>query len=230
MRKKKLSLDRDACFSEIPRAAASQVATRHSLPLSNGSKGEKRGQSTARLLTEQNVTRSPFSWPYRQTDQGVRPYNATRGPFGAHQNVAKRGNSVQATPPLHPHARKAGGKQKPFSNPKKGELKPTRQTINFSGQLSSSPRSKIVVVEHGELLAAEAGAMGRPNSADLREVGNYVAAVEYGLERLDTLPLSLRLIREIHERLMRGVRGDIATPGEFRRSQNWALSEESRKD
>ena len=91
-------------------------------------------------------------------------------------------------------------------------------------------RSKIVVVEHGELLAAEAGAMGRPNSADLREVGNYVAAVEYGLERLDTLPLSLRLIREIHERLMRGVRGDIATPGEFRRSQNWALSEESRKD
>ena len=52
----------------------------------------------ARLLTEQNVTRSPFSWPYRQTDQGVRPYNATRGPFGAHQNVAKRGNSVRATP------------------------------------------------------------------------------------------------------------------------------------
>ena len=101
----------------------------------------------ARLLTEQNVTRSPFSWPYRQTDQGVRPYNATRGPFGAHQNVAKRGNSVRATPSLHPHARKAGGKQKPFSNPKKGEPKPTRQTINFSGQLSSSPRSKIVVVE-----------------------------------------------------------------------------------
>ena len=100
----------------------------------------------ARLLTEQNVTRSPFSWPYRQTDQGVRPYNATRGPFGAHQNVAKRGNSVRATPSLHPHARKAGGKQKPFSNPKKGEPKPTRQTINFSGQLSSSPRSKIVVV------------------------------------------------------------------------------------
>ena len=73
----------------------------------------------------------------------------------------------------------------------------------------------------GELLAAEAGAMGGPNSADLREVGNYVAAVEYGLERPDTLPLSLRLIREIHERLMRGVRGDMATPGEFRRSQNW---------
>ena len=66
---------------------------------------------------------------------------------GGYVVVAKRGNSVRATPSLHPHARKAGGKQKPFSNPKKGETKPTRQTINFSGQLSSSPRSKIVVVE-----------------------------------------------------------------------------------
>ena len=109
----------------------------------------------ARLLTEQNVTRNAFSWPYRQTDQGVRPYNATRGPFGAHQNVAKRGNSVRATPSLHPHARKAGGKQKPFSNPKKGEPKPTRQTINFSGQLSSSPRSKIVVVEQSSAYKAK---------------------------------------------------------------------------
>ena len=72
-----------------------------------------------------------------------------------------------------------------------------------------------------ELLAAGAGVLNVSDPADLREVGNYVAALEYGLARLDTLPLSLRLIREIHERLMRGVRGDIATPGEFRRSQNW---------
>ena len=64
----------------------------------------------------------------------------------------------------------------------------------------------------GELLAAEAGAMGGPNSADLREVGNYVAAVEYGLERLDTLPLSLRLIRSAATWRRRG---------KFRRSQNW---------
>ena len=73
----------------------------------------------------------------------------------------------------------------------------------------------------GELLAAEAGAAVERSPADLREVGNYVTALEYGLERLDTLPLSLRLVREMHERLMRGVRGDVATPGEFRRSQNW---------
>ncbi len=72
-----------------------------------------------------------------------------------------------------------------------------------------------------ELLAAEAGARGVADSADLREVANCVAALEYGLDRLETLPLSLRLIREIHERLMRGVQGDAATPGEFRRSQNW---------
>ena len=67
----------------------------------------------------------------------------------------------------------------------------------------------------GELLAAEAGAVVERSPADLREVGNYVTALEYGLERLGTLPLSLRLVREMHERLMRGVRGDVATPGEF---------------
>lgn len=56
---------------------------------------------------------------------------------------------------------------------------------------------------------------------DLREVRNYIAALEHGVAQLDTLPLSLRLVRELHERLMRGVRGEYATPGEFRRSQNW---------
>jgi cell filamentation protein, protein adenylyltransferase len=73
----------------------------------------------------------------------------------------------------------------------------------------------------GELLAAEAGAAVERSAEDLREVGNYVAALEYGLGRLKTLPLSLRLIRELHAKLMAGVRGDRATPGEFRRSQNW---------
>jgi Fic family protein len=57
--------------------------------------------------------------------------------------------------------------------------------------------------------------------ADVREVHNYVRALEYGLERLSSLPLSLRLIRELHEHLMAGVRGEHQTPGEFRRSQNW---------
>jgi Fic family protein len=56
---------------------------------------------------------------------------------------------------------------------------------------------------------------------DVREVRNYVTALEYGMTRLPTLPLSLRLVRELHARLMKGVRGEHATPGEFRRSQNW---------
>jgi Fic family protein len=73
----------------------------------------------------------------------------------------------------------------------------------------------------GELLAAEAGAAVARSPEDLREVGNYVAALEHGIARLKTLPLSIRLVRELHEKLMTGVRGDHATPGELRRSQNW---------
>jgi Fic family protein len=56
---------------------------------------------------------------------------------------------------------------------------------------------------------------------DVREVHNYVAALDYGLERLKSFPMSLRFIREIHEKLMQGVRGGNLTPGEFRRTQNW---------
>jgi Fic family protein len=55
---------------------------------------------------------------------------------------------------------------------------------------------------------------------DVEEVHNYVRALEYGLERLEEFPLSLRFIREIHARLMEGVRGQEMTPGEFRRRQN----------
>ncbi|MGH7277983.1 MAG: Fic/DOC family N-terminal domain-containing protein, partial [Candidatus Rokuibacteriota bacterium] len=69
----------------------------------------------------------------------------------------------------------------------------------------------------GELLAAEAGAAVDRSPADLREVSNYVTALEYGLKRLKTLPLSLRLMRELHTRLMEGVRGGQGTAGELRR-------------
>src|SRR4051812_25787429 len=73
----------------------------------------------------------------------------------------------------------------------------------------------------GELLAAEAGAAVERSPDDLREVGNYVAALEHGIVRLKSLPLSIRLVRELHEKLMTGVRGDHATPGELRRAQDW---------
>src|SRR5216684_4209260 len=59
----------------------------------------------------------------------------------------------------------------------------------------------------GELLAAEAGAAVDRSPDDLREVGNYVVALEYGVRRLKKLPLCVRLIRELHENLMTAVRG-----------------------
>lgn len=78
-----------------------------------------------------------------------------------------------------------------------------------------------------DLYAYEAGQLPLPGltpdlpAADVQEVLNYVRALEYGQQRLATLPVSLRLMCELHERLMQGVRGAHATPGEFRRSQNW---------
>jgi Fic family protein len=64
-------------------------------------------------------------------------------------------------------------------------------------------------------------------TSDVREVHNYVRALDYGLERLGSLPVSLRLIRELHGVLMEGVRGDHLTPGKVRRSQNWIGSPSS---
>jgi Fic family protein len=72
-----------------------------------------------------------------------------------------------------------------------------------------------------ELLAYEnTEAPGTPES-DVAEVSRYVQALQYGQERLKGLPVSLRLIREIHGVLMSGSRGGQQTPGEFRRTQNW---------
>ena len=67
----------------------------------------------------------------------------------------------------------------------------------------------------------EADAAGEAPNADVEEVVNYVAAMRWGLERLDELPLSTRLLCEMHRRLMDGVRGRELAPGELRTSQNW---------
>jgi len=72
-----------------------------------------------------------------------------------------------------------------------------------------------------DLLYFEAAEEEPPRSPDVREVQNYVRAMEYGIQRLEELPLSLRLVREIHARLMQRVRGEGAKPGEFRQNQNW---------
>ena len=72
-----------------------------------------------------------------------------------------------------------------------------------------------------DLLSAEAKIRDRNRPDDVAEIVNYVAAMNYGLERLREIPVSVRLIRELHERLLRDTRGALLTPGEFRTSQNW---------
>ena len=73
-----------------------------------------------------------------------------------------------------------------------------------------------------DLLAAEAKLFtGADRPSDVGEVVNYVRAMNHGLARLQDLPVSIRLIREIHGLLVDGMRGSHLTPGELRRSQNW---------
>jgi Fic family protein len=90
-----------------------------------------------------------------------------------------------------------------------------RKEAVLSSQIEGTQASLI------DVLAFEVQALepGRPQ--DVAEVVNYVAAMNHGLALLKTLPVSLRLIREIHGRLLRGGRGSTRSPGEFRTSQNW---------
>ena len=61
----------------------------------------------------------------------------------------------------------------------------------------------------------------QPEVPDVKEVSNYVRALDYGLKRCAELPVCLRMIRELHGILLEGVRGEKDRPGEFRKSQNW---------
>lgn len=65
-----------------------------------------------------------------------------------------------------------------------------------------------------------------PSSDDVREVYNYFRALQHGVERLSSLPVSLRLLRELHRILLQGVRGERCAPGNFRQTQNWIGREE----
>jgi Fic family protein len=91
----------------------------------------------------------------------------------------------------------------------------------------ASSRIEGTEADLADLYVYEAGQLALPGTepaardADVHEVLNYVRALDYGLERIADLPVSLRFVRELHERLMSGVRGERATPGEFRRTQNW---------
>ncbi|MGF1603620.1 MAG: Fic family protein [Thermosynechococcaceae cyanobacterium] len=90
-----------------------------------------------------------------------------------------------------------------------------RKEAVLSSQIEGTQASLI------DVLKFESQAVTSDHPQDVAEVVNYIAAVNYGLERLQELPISLRLIREIHHQLMRDVRGSERNPGEFRRTQNW---------
>ena len=90
-----------------------------------------------------------------------------------------------------------------------------RQEAVLSSRIEGTQTSLTELLEH------EAGAEVDRDEADLREVSNYFAAMDLGSERLKRLPLSLRLVKEVHARLMKGVRGGRAHPGEVRRTQVW---------
>jgi Fic family protein len=83
----------------------------------------------------------------------------------------------------------------------------------------SSTRIEGTQATIGEVLDVDAA--GTTPGADVEEVVNYVEAMHWGTGRLDELPISSRLLREMHERLMAGVRGRDLAPGEFRATQNW---------
>ena len=72
-----------------------------------------------------------------------------------------------------------------------------------------------------DLLAAEARVLSPDAPRDVDDVVNYVRAMNHGLSRLNELPVSARLIREIHRELLAGARGSNLEPGELRRTQNW---------
>ncbi|MGA7672881.1 MAG: Fic family protein [Nitrolancea sp.] len=90
-----------------------------------------------------------------------------------------------------------------------------RREAVYSSQIEGTQSTLDDVLEY------ELDSAGRELPRDVEEVVNYVRAMNYGVDRLRALPLSLRLIREIHSELMQDVRGADRSPGEFRTSQNW---------
>ena len=85
----------------------------------------------------------------------------------------------------------------------------------------ASSRIEGTQADLSDLLLDEIEPKRTPPGSDVYEIRNYVAALNLGMKRLAKLPLAGRLIKEMHAVLMRGVRGENMTPGEFRRSQNW---------
>jgi Fic family protein len=100
-------------------------------------------------------------------------------------------------------------------NPDLFVLMYVRKEAVLSSQIEGTQASLIDVLEY------ESNLLDSKEVSDVSEVINYVGAMNYGMDRLKDLPVSLRLIKEIHARLLEDVRGGERNPGEFRTSQNW---------
>lgn len=107
------------------------------------------------------------------------------------------------------------GATEALPNPDLFVLMYVRKEAVLSSQIEGTQASLIDVLEF------EAAPVRDGRFQDVEEVVNYTAAMNHGLMRLNELPLSLRLIREIHAKLLSGVRGSERSPGEFRQTQNW---------
>ncbi|EKE04930.1 MAG: hypothetical protein ACD_19C00429G0090 [uncultured bacterium] len=90
-----------------------------------------------------------------------------------------------------------------------------RKEATYSSQVEGTQAT------FADVLKAEAKIEDKKIPYDVQEILNYISAMNYGISRLKTLPLSLRLIKEIHKVLLSNVRGEERQPGEFRKSQNW---------
>ncbi|KUK53362.1 MAG: Uncharacterized protein XD78_1265 [Desulfotomaculum sp. 46_296] len=95
-----------------------------------------------------------------------------------------------------------------------------RKEAVLSSQIEGTQASLIDILEFGEENIKSA-------PMDIKETVNYIRALDYGLERLESLPVSLRLIKEIHSILLKGTRGGKRNPGEFRKIQNWIGPQDS---
>ena len=90
-----------------------------------------------------------------------------------------------------------------------------RKEAVLSAQIEGTQASMNDLIDH------EAGATLTKKRDEIQEVANYIDGINYGLENLDALPICTRLIREMHERVLRGARGEHRAPGELRKIQNW---------
>ena len=104
-----------------------------------------------------------------------------------------------------------------------------RQEAVLSSRIEGTQASLSDLFEEEMREAAHSPASALPVT-DAAEVRSYVLAIELGLARLPELPLSLRLVRELHARLMQGTRGDDKNPGQFRTHQNYIGVQGSRID